>query len=166
MAERKDGSRLGKNFQRQWWLSEKLNDEKYLRVDIVMFCPNPLLRAEASIPQLLRIVAAVCSYLCPSLEIAFALRVLCYPCLQFPSLPGTSVRGRNTKVPPESAKSCLWTVVCQIPQSMGFSRQEYWSGLRFPSPGDLYLYLGRLWRIFLPPDFLLGLSMTSVANVV
>ena len=30
-----------------------------------------------------------------------------------------------------------WTVVCQAPLSMGFSRQEYWSGLPFPSPGDL-----------------------------
>ena len=30
-----------------------------------------------------------------------------------------------------------WTVACQTPQSMGFSRQEYWSGLPFPSPGDL-----------------------------
>ena len=40
------------------------------------------------------------------------------------------------------AKSCptlatLWTVACQVPLSMGFSRQEYWSGLPFPSPGDL-----------------------------
>ena len=38
--------------------------------------------------------------------------------------------------------SCLtlatpWTVACQAPVSMGFSRQEYWSGLPFPSPGDL-----------------------------
>ena len=31
----------------------------------------------------------------------------------------------------------LWTTVQQAPQSMGFSRQEYWSGLPFPSPGDL-----------------------------
>ena len=29
------------------------------------------------------------------------------------------------------------TVVYQAPQSMGFSRLEYWSGLPFPSPGDL-----------------------------
>ena len=40
------------------------------------------------------------------------------------------------------AKSCLtlmtpWTVAYQAPLSMGFSRQEYWSGLPFPSPGDL-----------------------------
>ena len=30
-----------------------------------------------------------------------------------------------------------WTVPCQAPLSMGFSRQEYWSGLPFPSPRDL-----------------------------
>ena len=30
-----------------------------------------------------------------------------------------------------------WTVTYQAPQSMGFSRQEYGSGLPFPSPGDL-----------------------------
>ena len=30
-----------------------------------------------------------------------------------------------------------WTVACQAPLSMGFPRQEYWSGLPFPSPGDL-----------------------------
>ena len=40
------------------------------------------------------------------------------------------------------AKSCLtlailWTVACQAPLSMGISKQEYWSGLPFPSPGDL-----------------------------
>ena len=39
-------------------------------------------------------------------------------------------------------QSCLtlcdpWTVACQAPLSMGFSRQEYWSGLPFPFPGDL-----------------------------
>ena len=30
-----------------------------------------------------------------------------------------------------------WTVAYQGPPSMGFSRQEYWSGLPFPPPGDL-----------------------------
>ena len=30
-----------------------------------------------------------------------------------------------------------WTVACQAPPSIGFCRQEYWSGLLFPSPGDL-----------------------------
>ena len=46
----------------------------------------------------------------------------------------------------KSAKSCLtlvmpWTVARQAPLSMEFSRQEYWSGLPFPSPGNL-LYPG------------------------
>ena len=30
----------------------------------------------------------------------------------------------------------LWTVACQAPLSMGFSRQEYWNGLPCPPPGD------------------------------
>ena len=30
-----------------------------------------------------------------------------------------------------------WTVACQAPLSMEFSRQEYWGGLPFPSPGHL-----------------------------
>ena len=33
--------------------------------------------------------------------------------------------------------STPWTVGHQAPPSMGFPRQEYWSGLPFPSPGDL-----------------------------
>ena len=42
-----------------------------------------------------------------------------------------------------SCFSCLqlfetqWTVACQAPLSMGFPRQEYWSGLPFPPSGDL-----------------------------
>ena len=30
-----------------------------------------------------------------------------------------------------------WTVACQAPLSMGFPRQEYWSGMPLPPPGDL-----------------------------
>ena len=30
-----------------------------------------------------------------------------------------------------------WAIAYQVPPSMGFSRQEYWSGLPFHSPGDL-----------------------------
>ena len=43
----------------------------------------------------------------------------------------------------EDAQSCptlcnpMDYIACQAPLSMGFSRQEYWSGLPFPSPGDL-----------------------------
>ena len=43
-----------------------------------------------------------------------------------------------------------WTVAYQAPLSVGFPRQEYWSGLKFPSSGDLltqgsnpHLMLGR-----------------------
>ena len=32
-----------------------------------------------------------------------------------------------------------WTVACQAPLSIEFSRQEYWSGLPFPTPGDLHV---------------------------
>ena len=31
----------------------------------------------------------------------------------------------------------LWSVAYQVPPSMGFSRQEYWSGVPLPSPGDV-----------------------------
>ena len=33
----------------------------------------------------------------------------------------------------------LWTVACQAPLPLGFSWQEYWSELPFPSPGDLLI---------------------------
>ena len=51
------------------------------------------------------------------------------PCL---SLAGGG--GLVTKLCP--ALVMPWTVACQAPLSMRFFRQEYWSGLSFPSPGD------------------------------
>ena len=39
--------------------------------------------------------------------------------------------------PVVSDSATLWTVACQTSLSMGFSWQEYWSGLPFPPPGDL-----------------------------
>ena len=49
-----------------------------------------------------------------------------------------AVRGGSSLV----AKSCPtfatpWTIALQVPMSMGFSRQEYWSGFPFPSAGHL-----------------------------
>ena len=41
----------------------------------------------------------------------------------------------SCSVMPDSA--IPWTVACRAPLSMGFSRQEHWSGLPFPPPGDL-----------------------------
>ena len=37
----------------------------------------------------------------------------------------------------ESDSMTPWTIACQAPLSIGFSRQEYWSGLPCPPPGDL-----------------------------
>ena len=45
----------------------------------------------------------------------------------------------------------LWTVACQAPLFMGFSRQQYWSGLPYPPPGDL------------PDPRLISTSLTSPA---
>ena len=49
----------------------------------------------------------------------------------------------ESEVKVKSLLSCVqlfgipWTVVYQASLSVGFSRQEYWSGLPFPSPGDI-----------------------------
>ena len=44
----------------------------------------------------------------------------------------------SRQVMPDSCRVVTpWTVALQAPLSVGFSRQEYWSGLPFPSPGDL-----------------------------
>ena len=43
-----------------------------------------------------------------------------------------------------------WTVALQAPLSIEFSRQEYWSGLAFPSPGCLWKWLSRV-RLFVTP---------------
>ena len=57
------------------------------------------------------------------------------------------------------AKSCPtlatpWTANCQAPLSMGFSGQEYWRGLPFPSPGDLPNPGIEPWSPALHADFL------------
>ena len=52
----------------------------------------------------------------------------------------------------------------QAPLSMGFSRQEYWSGLSFPSPGDL-LNSAIKWRISSkPPGTLLSLPKSTTSH--
>ena len=67
----------------------------------------------------------------------------------------------------------LWTVACQAPLSMGFSRQEYWSGLPCPPPGDLpnpgwnpCLFCLLHWQAgslpLAPPGKCLSLELSSV----
>ena len=55
----------------------------------------------------------------------------------------------------------LWTIVCQAPLSMGFSRQEYWSGFPFSSPGDLPN--PGIEPSFLTSPALVGVSFTTLA---
>ena len=55
----------------------------------------------------------------------------------FPVIP--DLEGKKAKVKSLSHVRLFatpWTVAHQVPPSMGFSRQEYWSGLPFPSPGE------------------------------
>ena len=80
----------------------------------------------------------------------------CWSGLPFPSpggLPDPGIEPRSLALqadalpsePPGKGKSLSrvrlfatpWTIAYQAPLSMGFSRQECWSGLPFPSPGDL-----------------------------
>ena len=57
--------------------------------------------------------------------------------------PGTLSMSISLVFIPSSGFSCvqifasLWTLACQAPLSMEFSRQEYWNGLPCPPPGDL-----------------------------
>ena len=51
-----------------------------------------------------------------------------------------------------------WTVACQAPLSMGFPRQEYWSGLPFPPPGELPGESMYLKVLFLKPLLFLELG--------
>ena len=51
-------------------------------------------------------------------------------------------------------QECSWTVSCQAPLSMEFSRQEYWSGQPFPSLGDLSDPVFQLWSPTLQADSL------------
>ena len=50
----------------------------------------------------------------------------------------------------------LWIVAYQAPLPMEFSRQEYWSGLPFPSPGDLPNPGMEPWSLILQADTLLS----------
>ena len=60
-------------------------------------------------------------------------------------LPAQRRVGKHSPLGPREVKSFShiqlfvtpWSVACQTPPSIGFSRQEYWNGLPFPSPGDL-----------------------------
>ena len=52
-------------------------------------------------------------------------------------MKGREVKGGHSVV---SDSATPWTAAYQAPLSMGFSRQEYWSGLPCPSPNVMYIY--------------------------
>ena len=56
-----------------------------------------------------------------------------------------------------------WTVVCQTSLSMGFPRQECWSELQFPSPGDLQTQESNLCLLYWQGD---SLSLSQQGNHV
>ena len=80
-----------------------------------------------------------CSLPGPSVHGIFKARVLAWVAIDFSDV--------SKQIPLNIAYACacsvvsdsvtLWTVAHQAPLSKKFSRQEYWSGLPFPSPGDL-----------------------------
>ena len=98
----------------------------------------------------LAIINAICplSKCLPSLEVVneggqvtWAWReFLQWTCIQIKAKQGTAEWVPNPWVPTCSVVTnsvALWTVPCQALWSMGYLRQEYWSGLPFPSPGGL-----------------------------
>ena len=71
-------------------------------------------------------------------------RCMCWSTWKLPKPDATGILWRLSQVHVHAQwLSCVqlfeapWTVACQTPPPMEFSRQEYWSGLPFPSPGDL-----------------------------
>ena len=61
----------------------------------------------------------------------------CVSCIGRQILDHWATRESESEVAVVSDSVTPWTVAYQAPQSIEFSRQEYWSGLPFPSPGDL-----------------------------
>ena len=62
--------------------------------------------------------------------------------------PSSSLRMSVCSVMSDSLQPHGLTVARQAPLSMEFSRQEYWSELLFPPPGDLYASLWKLFEAF------------------
>ena len=78
--------------------------------------------SELNMTEQLALLFTLCSF-------SLALHLLRFPCTHLKGAAKSLSRVRLFATP--------WTAAYQAPPSMGFSRQECWSGLPFPSPGDL-----------------------------
>ena len=78
--------------------------------------------------------------------------------LPFPSPMHACMLSRFSRV---QLCATSWTAAHQAPPSMGFSRQEYWSGLPFPSPFFLYGPLQFSFLYFIFVIHLVTISITS-----
>ena len=67
----------------------------------------------------------------------FIIFIPCHCIMDFPGGLMAKKNSKNESCSVMSDSATPWIVTCQAPLSMEFSRQEYWSGLPFPSPGDL-----------------------------
>ena len=59
-----------------------------------------------------------------------------------------------------------WTVACQAPLSLEFSKQEYWNRLPFPSPGDLSDQESEPWSPELQADSLPSKPLLYELNLI
>ena len=81
--------------------------------------------------------------LCPPQGVSWRVRQMCWFECSGPSESRVLAHWTRTRKLKLKSLSCIrlfaapWTVACQASPSREFSRQEYWSGLPFPSPGDL-----------------------------
>ena len=63
--------------------------------------------------------------------------------LEIIGLDSRKVKNESVSCSVVSDSVTPWAAVCWAPMSMEFSRQEYWSGLPFPSPGGIFLTQGQ-----------------------
>jgi len=79
----------------------------------------------------------VCVCVCVCVCLCVSVCVLCYLMLS-PNFPDPKIKKVKVKLLSRvQLFATPWTIAYQASPSLGFSRQEYWSGLPFPSPGDL-----------------------------
>ena len=120
-----------------WWLSAKLFEKYFYSTPSTSFCPN-------MIESLLLIIL---SYLFKT-KYAYKCNLNIYLIFWYKALRLILLKNNSSRLSylcnycAQLLQSCStlcdpWNVASQAPLSMGFSWQEYWSVLPFPSPGDL-----------------------------